>query len=117
MVKRAVLGIDIGGTKTLCALIDEDFRFVHEIKFQTAPAEGKEAFVRHLTGAARALSQRAKRAKLNVVGAGAAIAGRVDFTKRSVEESPNILFLEGHAIGRTLQKAAHLECVVGNDVQ
>ncbi len=117
MAQRAVLGIDIGGTKTLCTLVDENFRIVQTVKFKTAPAGGRDAFLKQLFTAARELLRRAKNDKLGMVGIGAAIAGRVDFKKRVIEAAPNVLFLEGFAIGRALQKTLHLECVVGNDVQ
>ena len=117
MAKRAVLGIDIGGTKTLCALVNESFRIVETVKFKTAPAEGKDVFVKNLLEAARSLARRANVDRLSLIGAGAAIAGRVDFKKRVIEAAPNILFLEGFGFGRAFRKALHLDCVVGNDVQ
>jgi len=117
MGKRAVLGIDIGGTKTLCALIDERFRLVDQSKFKTAPAEGKDAFLKRFLDVVKRLCVRARQEKLKLVGAGIAIAGRVDFKNKVIKRSPNILFLEGVAIGRILKKAVDLDCVVGNDVQ
>jgi glucokinase len=117
MAQRAVLGIDIGGTKTLVALINERFEFIEKVKFKTGPAGGKEVFLKNLIGAARQLSQRAKKDKLDLIGIGAAIAGRVDTKRRVIEAAPNILFLEDFAFGRALQSAVHLESIIGNDVQ
>jgi glucokinase len=116
MAQRAVVGIDIGGTKTLVGLINERFEFVEKVKFKTGPAGGKDAFLKSLISAARQLAQRAKKDKLNLIGIGAAIAGRVDIKKRVIEAAPNILFLEGFGFGRSLQNALHLESVIGNDV-
>jgi glucokinase len=117
MGKRAVLGIDIGGTKTLLALVNEKFKILSEIKFKTEPAKGKELFLKSLFNAARELARRAKKQRLELIGAGAAIAGLVDFKKRVIEAAPNILFLKGFALGRAFQREVHLDCVVGNDVQ
>src|SRR5688500_13121970 len=91
MGQRAVLGIDIGGTKTLCALLNEKFRFVQEIKFGTIPDGGKEAFLKRLTSAVVLLSRRARKEKLKLLGAGIAIAGNVDREQCTIEASPNIL--------------------------
>src|SRR5205823_567772 len=85
MARRAVLGIDIGGTKTLCALINERFQFIDKITFKTAPADGKETFLKKLIGAGRELSRRAKKEKLNLIGIGAAIAGQIDARKRVID--------------------------------
>jgi glucokinase len=117
MAKRAVLGIDIGGTKTLLTLVTENFRILGAAKFKTAPAEGKEQFLKNLFDEVRNLSREAKKQKLQLIGAGAAIAGLVDFKKRVIEAAPNILFLKGFALGRAFQREVHLDCVVGNDVQ
>jgi predicted NBD/HSP70 family sugar kinase len=49
MKKPAAVGIDVGGTKTLCVLVDRHFRQLEEIKFKTAPDEGRNRFTRKLT--------------------------------------------------------------------
>ena len=36
MGKRAAIGIDIGGTKTLCALLNDRFEILEEVKFKTS---------------------------------------------------------------------------------
>jgi len=117
MAKRSVLGFDIGGTKTLCLLVDDAYRIVHSIKFQTAPSEGKAAFVKRFDAATRDLVTRARKLKLEMVGAGVAVAGQIEFHKKIIKKTPNVVFLEGLNVARTLQKSAHLDCVLGNDVQ
>jgi glucokinase len=117
MAKRAVLGFDIGGTKTLCALVDENFRIVRESKFKTGAADGREPFIKNFRRAIRELAAEARRGELALAGAGVAIAGQVEFKKKIIIESPNIVFLKGFNMGREMQETAHLECVVGNDVQ
>jgi glucokinase len=117
MARRAVLGIDIGGTKTLLTLVNESFRIIGHVKFKTAPAEGKEVFLKNLFNGARELSRLSRKQKLHLIGAGAAIAGLVDFKKRVIEVAPNVLFLKNFALGRAFQREVHLDCVVGNDVQ
>lgn len=117
MGKRAVIGIDIGGTKTLCALINERYSILHEIKFKTSPEAGRAAFSKRLTCAVQALVREAKKRKLHLAGIGIASAGRVDRKTCTIIESPNILALEGFPIGAVLKKAVHLESVIRNDVQ
>ena len=50
MGKNAVIAIDIGGTKTLCALVSERFEILHAIKFKTSPHEGRPTFSKRLIG-------------------------------------------------------------------
>jgi len=47
--RRAAIGIDIGGTKSLYALFDEGFEIVAEEKLPSDPGEGGLAqFERHM---------------------------------------------------------------------
>ena len=78
MRKRAVIGIDIGGTKTLCALVNEQFKILHEVKFKTAPQDGRSAFSKRLHKAVKELIANAEKQRLHLVGIGIASAGRVD---------------------------------------
>jgi glucokinase len=117
MGKRAVIGIDIGGTKTLCALINHRFEILHEIKFQTSPEDGRPAFAKRLATAVKGIAREAKKQKLQLVGIGVASAGRIDREKRVITASPNLLCLEGFRVGAVLKKAVQLETVIRNDVQ
>src|SRR5687768_8694874 len=117
MGKRAAIGIDIGGTKTLCALVDERFTILHEIKFKTSPQDGRPAYEKRLTASVQTLAREAKKRGLHPVGIGVASAGRVDRDSLCIQASPNILCLEGFRIGAILKRAVKLETVLGNDVQ
>ena len=59
MRKSAVLGIDIGGTKTLCLLVDRDLRVLDEIKFKSAPDKGCKEFTENLLAATKSQIGRA----------------------------------------------------------
>ena len=39
MSNSAAVGIDVGGTKTLCVLVDKDCRILADLKFKTAPGD------------------------------------------------------------------------------
>ena len=117
MRKRAVIGIDIGGTKTLCALIDQTFKILEEVKFKTAPQDGRSAFAKRLTKAVKELARKAEAQRLHLIGCGIASAGRVDRETCGITASPNILCLEGFNVGGAVKKALKLESVIGNDVE
>ena len=117
MGKRAAIGIDIGGTKTLCALINERFEILEQVKFKTSAHEGRPLFTKRLVRAVKSLAAQSRKSGLQLTGIGIASAGRVNAEKCSIESSPNVLWLEGFQIGRTLKRAVKLDSVIGNDVQ
>jgi glucokinase len=117
MGKRGVIGIDIGGTKTLCALFDERYKLVEALHFKTAPPKGRRNFTERLTTSAQKLARVARRHKLELLGVGVACAGKVDWKEGVIKESPNIPFLEGCELAKILKQATKLSAVIGNDVQ
>ena len=100
MTHRAAIGIDIGGTKTLCLLVNEEFKVLDEAKFKTAPRQGQKNFTANLTRVLKGLKQTAKAKKLNLVGVGAGCAGSVDVEKGTIKAAPNLRSLEGYTIGK-----------------
>jgi len=117
MVKRAVIGVDIGGTKTLCILFNENFRIMEEIKFKTSPTEGRQRFTAKLTQSIKTLAKQAKSKNLELIGAGIGFAGQVNTKKSTIEVAPNMLHLENYALGKVFKEAAGLDTIMGNDVQ
>ncbi|EEF57131.1 ROK family protein [Pedosphaera parvula] len=117
MNKPAALGIDLGGTKTLCVLVDENCRPLKSIKFKTAPEEGCDEFTKNLLNATKSLQKSAEIKKHKLVTIGIGCAGLVDQKKLSIVKSPNLLCLENYPIGKYLQKEHNTEVTIGNDVQ
>jgi len=117
MAKRAAIGIDIGGTKSLYALFDESFGVVEEIKLKTIADKGKKAFNEGMTEAIRTLMAKAEKGKMLIAGVGAGIAGSVDFEAGKMVSCPNIPFLEGFPFKARLAKLTGANAFVVNDVQ
>jgi glucokinase len=117
MNKPAALGIDLGGTKTLCVLVDENCRPLKSTKFKTAPEDGCNEFTKNLLNATRSLQKSAEIKKYKLVTIGVGCAGLVDQRKLSIIKSPNLLCLENYPIGKYLQKEHNAEVTIGNDVQ
>lgn len=115
--RDAAIGIDIGGTKTLIALLDEDFEVVAEEKLRTRPEKGgSKAFDRGMGRAVKALVRYAgkRRYRIKVVGAG--VAGRIDMRRGIVRDAPNLPFLEGCELGKRLERITGVRAFVANDV-
>jgi glucokinase len=117
MGHRAVIGIDIGGTKTLCALFNENYKVLEEIRFKTMPAKGERRFTAELQKAVRALRGVAKQKRLTIVGTGVGCAGVVHQKSLTLKVSPNIPFLTDYPLGERLAKLTETDVTLGNDVQ
>ena len=116
--RRATLGIDIGGTKSLYALFDERFEVVAEEKLRTHPDRGAEkAFTRALKKTVGVLMREAQKRGLAVGAVGVGCAGDIDMRQGIVLSSPNIRFLEDYPFRARLEKLTGAKAFVGNDVQ
>ncbi|HXT00848.1 MAG TPA: ROK family protein, partial [Elusimicrobiota bacterium] len=113
--KRAMLGIDIGGTKTLFGLFDEDFSLVDEVKIKTR-ADNEKAFSRSLAASVDSLLRQADRRGLTVVGAGVGCAGSIERETGALKTSPNIPFLKGYPLKKRLTELTGTPVFIGNDV-
>jgi glucokinase len=116
--QAATIGIDIGGTKTLCALFDVRFEVLAQEKFRTVPERGGvRAFDKALRDAVKRLLAEAKRRRLSVHFVGVGCAGQVDLREGLLRRSPNLLFLEGYPFRPKLERLAKARVFVANDVQ
>ena len=117
--RRATIGIDIGGTKSLYALFDERFEVLAEEKFRSHPPKGGlAAFEENHARAVKKLLREAQRRKLEIEAVGMGVAGRVDLREGVVLNAPSLEFLQGYAFQQRLQKqtGAGARVFVCNDV-
>jgi glucokinase len=115
--QTGVIGIDLGGTKTLFALFDEKSHVLEEVKEKTHAEKGVEKFEENWKAAIKKLLSRADDEKIKVVGVGVGCAGRTDRKKGVVEVSPNIPFLAEYPLRAKTQKIIDVPFALGNDVQ
>lgn len=116
--KRAYIGIDIGGTKSLYALFDPDFGVIAEHKQRTHPEKGgTNAFTRAMKGAVEKLMKEARRAKREVRYVGVGCAGDIDLKRGIIRESPNLRILDGYPLHDRLEKLTGAKVFIGHDVQ
>jgi len=116
-VKRAAIGIDVGGTKTLCLLVDEHCRILESFKFKTAPHKGRDHFSEKLSAAIQALKTEAAKRSFRIVSVGAACAGQIDPKKLKIRTSHNLLCLEQYPIGKHIGRVLKAPLTLANDVQ
>lgn len=117
MSKPAVLGVDVGGTKTLCLLVSPSRRIIAQTKFKTAPGEGCDLFARNLVKELKGLAEHARKNRFQLAGIGVGVAGTVERKNGIIKTSPNLLCLEGFPMRRFLQRSLKLPVALDNDVQ
>ena len=116
--KRAYIGIDIGGTKSLFALFDEKFEVLAEEKFRTHPDKGGvRAFDRLLERTLKAMLREARKQDMAVKVVGVGCAGDIDMKGGIVRSSPNLTFLAGYPFRENVEKLTKAKVFVGHDVQ
>jgi glucokinase len=115
--RYAAIGVDIGGTKSLYALLDEGFEVIAEEKLPSHPDKGGlRSFERGMKKALKALLEEARRRKLVVRATGVGCAGRIDLASGVVMRAPNLAFLEGYALGDRVARVTGGDVFVANDV-
>jgi glucokinase len=115
--KRAYIGIDIGGTKSLYALFDESFEVLAEEKLRTHPEKGgTRAFTGSMNAALGALLKEARNRKLTVTAVGAGCAGEIDLKAGVVRSAPNLAILDHYPFRARLEKLTGARVFVCNDV-
>ena len=116
--KRAYVGIDIGGTKSLYALFDESFEVIAEEKLRTHPDKGGvRAFTRNMKRAVGVLAKEARRRGYVIHYVGVGCAGDIDMTTGTIRQSPNLAILDGYPLKHQLEALTGAKVFVGHDVQ
>lgn len=106
------VGIDVGGTKVLGALVDDDGTVLREEHRPTPPQDSPDAAreaVRTIVAVARALADGS-----SVEAVGVAVAGRVDPDRRHVASAANLGW-DHEPLAEVVEDATRLTAVVEND--
>jgi glucokinase len=107
------LGVDLGGTKVLTALVDIDGRILASHKRPTDARHGPDAVIADVVACVRdCLGDASDRA----TGLGIGVAGQVDTRTGTVSYAPNLGW-QDVTLGSALASAIDLPVVVANDVR
>ena len=115
MTRKCTLGIDIGATKTLLALFDDDLELLDELKMKTEAAEGAKAYLKRLETSVRTLRDNARKRRCDIASVGIGIPGDVDIDAQRIRACPNIPFLPKSRLHERLAKMLGRPVVLGND--
>ncbi|OGW78460.1 MAG: hypothetical protein A2Z83_04760 [Omnitrophica bacterium GWA2_52_8] len=114
--RKYFLGIDIGGTKVLTAVLDGRFRIRGEKKIKLDAHEDERQFFDALENAVAEALDSAGVRKKELLAAGAGCPGMIENPKGIVRLSPNISFLKNCALRERLTRMFGVPCVIENDV-
>lgn len=116
-MKKYAIGIDLGGTKILTALIDKKSgEVVYSVKKKTKKEKGVENIIRKTIEAVKEVFEETKIDKEEIQSIGVGIAGQVDRKKGILISAAN-LDCDNLKIKGILEKEFKIPTFVGNDVE
>ena len=114
-MKKYVVGVDIGPSKTLCGLFDDQMRLVRVIQRPTDAELPADALMDALDAYVRELARGAGVALEEVRGMGAAFPSHVDFAEGVLLETADLYQLNDTPVRDMLQKRLSLPIFIEND--
>ncbi len=90
MGKTYWIGVDLGGTKILCGVFNENFKRVGRAKLATAVGKGPDAVISQVHVAVAEAIRNAEIDPSEVGGLGMCIPGQVDLREQQVNYAPNL---------------------------
>jgi glucokinase len=111
------LGIDIGGTKTILGLVDESGQIRHQAKLSTSEALHNHSSV--IPSLVDTIHKHCKQWELSLeemAGTVIGVPGIIQRETQTIESCPNLLELDGMALGPQLTAALNAPVWVENDV-
>jgi glucokinase len=111
-----VVGMDLGGTKILAAIVDETGQIVAEAKLQTKAEKGPDAVIRRIAATAREAARRAGIDWSEVQGVGIGAPGPMNPNTGIVYNPPNLPGWDEIALGPRLSKSLKVPVFLENDV-
>lgn len=111
---RAVIGVDIGSSKTLYCLFDERFRVLAERRVPTEADDVRE-FDASLLGNVKRLARHAHRKGYALACCGVGVAGPLERRKGALRWHPVSLPLDGYHLEERVASVTGPAVLVGND--
>lgn len=111
-----VIGMDLGGTKILAAIVDAEGRILAEAKRATWAEEGPDRVIKRMARTARRAARNAGIEWSAVTGLGVGAPGPIDPEKGFVYNPPNLPGWDEVALAPRLSEALGLPVLLENDV-
>jgi glucokinase len=114
--KKYILGIDLGGTKILSVLFDQNFKVVAEKKLKVEANRGEKIFWKTMVEAVSSVLEDADIASKNLQSIGIGGPGMIKFPEGRIILAPNLSFLKNYPLGERIRKTFKVPVTVENDV-
>lgn len=115
MIKRAAIGVDIGGTNVKLGLVDPSGKVIFRESFPTHQPQGKKGLLQTIVGHVRELARLSAERDHRVVGIGIGAPGAVDVERGFVYFFPNIPGWKDTPLKNILERRFGLPVAVDND--
>jgi glucokinase len=113
--KKYWIGFDLGGTKMLAVVFDQEFKQVGRARKKTKGREGMEAGLKRINDVIREALASANVFSAQVAGLGIGCPGPLDLKNRIIRSAPNLGW-ENVPIGNSIEKEFGFPVTVANDV-
>ncbi len=114
--KKYFIGIDIGGTKILTALLNESFEIVATQKARVDAHQGEKVFFQSLVDGVETVCQEAELKPTQIALIGIGCPGIIENLKGVILLSPNISFMKNYPLGEKVSRRFKVPVLVENDV-
>jgi glucokinase len=111
-----VIGVDLGGTKILAAVVDREGRIVAESKLKTQAKKGPQTVIQRIAEAAQQAVQKAGLDEDQVKAVGIGAPGPIDPDSGTLYNPPNLPGWDQVALGPILSEALGMPVFLENDV-
>ena len=111
-MKKAVIGLDVGGTKVLGALYDEESNPISKEKKSTKASKGEEKILSQIAKVIRKLLETATEEEYEVKGIGAGVPGVIN--EGQVLFTPNLPW-RMYPLAKLLEDEFNIPVLIGND--
>lgn len=113
MVKKLVIGVDLGGTNIKAGLVDSSGSVLERLSIPSEANLGGERIVENICTAARNVAENAGWDSIETVGIGS--PGPLDYRTGVIFNSPNLPGLEGVSLSDEVGKRLEVQVFVEND--
>lgn len=106
------VGLDVGGTNTKIAVLNDKYKILKNIKIPTPLSNGYDFFIKELAKIAISISREYQKKKISVcIG----IAGDVDSDRGILRYAPNLCEWKNKNIKKDFERVSGFKCLVEND--
>ncbi len=113
---KYTIGIDLGGTKILAALIDENWEIKSLLKKKTKASSGPQEVISRIINTIEELVKENNLKNNDIIAIGIGAPGMVDEKNGNVMYAPNLTGWKDIPLGSTLSKKFKVPVSVANDV-